>query len=262
MLSTKRARHARTSSYSPRHARPSHLPAKMAAAGAAGGILIPTAMAAPAFAADRQSTAVRVAGPGHPVQPGRAPVSFRMQSHGSYVDGATVELQIPEGNGWRTVAKGSTGSDGLGHGSVAVNRNTKVRAFYRGSSARMPATSSAVTVAVTSFGQEVVDEAARHRGAPYQYGATGPSAFDCSGFTRYVYSRFGKDLPHNAAGQRDSTQAVDRSQMRVGDLVFLDGNNHVGIYAGNDSMWDAPHSGTEVTLRRIYSSSYTVGRVA
>ncbi|GAC1444873.1 MAG: hypothetical protein NVSMB55_22720 [Mycobacteriales bacterium] len=262
MLSSKRARHARTSSYSPRHARPSHLPAKVAAAGAVGGILIPTAMAAPAFAAARQSTALRVAGPAHPVEPGNAPVSFRMHSGSSDVDGATVELQVAEGGGWRTVAKGSTGSNGLGHGSVPVRRDTKVRAFYRGTSARMPATSSAVTVTVDSLGQQVVAEASRHRGAPYRYGATGPNAFDCSGFTRYVYSRFGRSLPHNAASQRNDTQAVSRSDMRVGDLVFLDGNNHVGIYAGNDSMWDAPHSGTEVTLRRIYSSSYTVGRVA
>lgn len=261
MLSTKRARHARTS-YTARHARPSHLPAKMAAASAVGGILIPTAMSNPAFAEDRQSTAVRVAGPGHTVQPGSAPVSFRMQSGTAYVSGATVELQIPEGSGWRTVAKGSTGTDGLGHGNVSVSRDTHVRAFYRGSDVRMPSTSSSILIDVESFGQEVLAEAARHRGAPYRYGATGPSAFDCSGFTRYVYSRFGRSLPHSAASQRSSTQAVSRSAIRVGDLVFMDGNGHVGIYAGNGNMWDAPHSGTYVTLRRIYTTSYTVGRVA
>lgn len=261
MLSTKHARHARTS-YTARHARPSHLPVKVAAAGAVGGILIPTAMAGPAHAEDRQSTSVRVTGPVHAVEPGSAPVSFRLQTGTAYVGGATVELQIPEGSGWRTISKGSTGSDGLGRGSVSVSRDTRVRAYYRGSDTRTPSTSSSVVVDVESFGQEVVSEAARHRGAPYRYGATGPSAFDCSGFTRYVFSRFGKSLPHNAASQRSSTQAVSRSAIRVGDLVFLDGNGHVGIYAGNGSMWDAPHSGTRVTLRRIYSTSYTVGRVA
>ena len=74
--------------------------------------------------------------------------------------------------------------------------------------------------------------------------------------------RFGKSLPHNAAGQRSASQAVSRSSMRIGDLVFLDGAGHVGIYAGNGNMWDAPHAGKSVTLRRIYSSSYSVGRVA
>lgn len=261
LSSTTRARHARTS-YTARHARPSHLPAKMAAAGAVGGILIPTAMASPAHAEERQSTAVRVAGPGHTVEAGRAPVSFRLLTgDNGYVSSATVELQIPEGSGWRTVSKGSTGSDGVGSGTVAVSRDTRVRAYYRGSAARSASTSSSVVVDVSSFGQAVVAEASRHRGAPYRYGATGPSAFDCSGFTRYVFGRFGKSLAHNAAAQRSETQAVSRSAIRIGDLVFLDGNGHVGIYAGNGNMWDAPHSGTSVTMRRIYSSSYTVGRV-
>jgi cell wall-associated NlpC family hydrolase len=261
MLSTKRGRHARAS-YTPRHARPSHVPAKLAAAGAVGGVLIPTAMAAPAQAADQQTSDVRVSGPAHTVEPGKAPVSVRLQSGGAYVQGGLVELQIPEGNGWRTVSKASTDSDGLGRATVSVSRDTKVRAYYRGSEARTAAVSSTVVIDVESFGQEVLSEAARHRGAPYRYGATGPSAFDCSGFTRYVFGRFGKSLPHNAAGQRHATRAVSRSSMRVGDLVFLDGNGHVGIYAGNGAMWDAPHSGSRVTLRRIYSSSYTVGRVA
>jgi cell wall-associated NlpC family hydrolase len=50
--------------------------------------------------------------------------------------------------------------------------------------------------------------------------------------------------------------------MRIGDLVFLDGAGHVGIYAGNGNMWDAPRTGETVTLRKIYSTRYSVGRVA
>jgi cell wall-associated NlpC family hydrolase len=42
----------------------------------------------------------------------------------------------------------------------------------------------------------------------------------------------------------------------------MDSNGHVGIYAGDGMMWDAPRSGKTVTLRRIYSSSYAVGRIA
>jgi cell wall-associated NlpC family hydrolase len=259
--STKRARHARCT-YVPRHARPSHLPVKVAAASAFGGVLIPTAGAAPAYAAEPQTSTVRVSGPGHAVEPGAAPVSVRLLADGHYVANGVVELQIPEGSGWRTVSKASTDANGLGHTTVSVMRDTRVRAYYRGSDLRSTATSSSVIVDVESFGQRVIAEAASHRGAPYRYGATGPNAFDCSGFTRYVFSRFGKTLPHNAAGQRDATQAVSRSSMRVGDLVFLDGGGHVGIYAGNGNMWDAPRSGTTVTLRKIYSTSYAVGRVA
>jgi cell wall-associated NlpC family hydrolase len=234
----------------------------MAAASAFGGVLIPTAVTAPAYAAEAQASTVRVSGPGHAVEPGAAPVSVRLLADGQYVANGTVELQIPEGNGWRTVSKANTGSDGIGQTTVSVIRDTPVRAYYRGSETRSTATSSSVTIDVESFGQRVIAEASKHRGAPYRYGATGPSAFDCSGFTRYVFSRFGKSLPHNAAGQRDATEAVSRSSMRVGDLVFLDGGGHVGIYAGNGNMWDAPRSGTTVTLRKIYSTRYVVGRVA
>jgi cell wall-associated NlpC family hydrolase len=259
--STKRARHARCT-YVARHARPSHLPAKVAAASAFGGVLIPTAVAAPAYAAEPQTSTVRVSGPGHVVEPGAAPVSVRLLADGHYVANGTVELQIPEGNGWRTVSRANTDANGLGQTTVSVIRDTPVRAYYRGSDVRSTATSSSVTIDVESFGQRVISEAAKHRGAPYRYGATGPSAFDCSGFTRYVFSRFGKSLPHNAAGQRSATQAVSRSSMRIGDLVFLDGAGHVGIYAGNGNMWDAPRTGETVTLRKIYSTRYSVGRVA
>ena len=261
MLSTKRARHARPS-YSPRHARPSQVPTRVAATAAAGGFLLPMAAATPAYAAGAQTTTVRVSGPGHAVEPGDAPVTVRLMADGQYVHSGIVELQVPEGSGWRTVAEAGTGAYGLGHASIDVTRDTRIRAYYRGSATRSTATSSSVVIDVESFGQRVVQEAASHRGAPYRYGAVGPNAFDCSGFTKYVFGKLGKSLPHSARDQRNATQAVSRSSMRVGDLIFLDGDGHVGIYAGNGNMWDSPRSGGSVSLRQIYSSSYAVGRVA
>ena len=61
--------------------------------------------------------------------------------------------------------------------------------------------------AATAYQQRVVAEAAKHRGAPYQYGAAGPTRFDCSGFTMYVFSRFGKRLPHSSAAQYSAVRA-------------------------------------------------------
>jgi len=108
----------------------------------------------------------------------------------------------------------------------------------------------------------VLAEARRHNGKPYRYGAVGPSAFDCSGFTRYVYAQLGRSLPHNADAQRDMIQPVSRVNVRPGDFVFMDDNGHVGIYAGNGMMWDSPRSGKTVSLRSIYSSTYSAGRLA
>ena len=261
MSRPKHARHAKPA-YKARHAKPSQAPARVAAATAVGGLLIP-ATATSAYAEERSAATVRVSGPAGTVQPGSAPVSMRLIADGRYLNGEPVEIQIPEGSGWRTITKASTTSEGLARASVSVTRDTRIRAHYRGSTTAAPATSSSVVIDVeTPFGQRALTEARRHNGKPYRYGATGPSAFDCSGFTRYVFAQLGKSLPHNADAQRDMVQPVARANARPGDLVFMDNNGHVGIYAGNGMMWDSPRAGKNVSLRRIYSSTYAVGRIA
>jgi cell wall-associated NlpC family hydrolase len=119
--------------------------------------------------------------------------------------------------------------------------------------------------AAVPLGQKVVAEAKTHKGKPYVYGATGPSKFDCSGFTKYVFSRFGKKLPHSSSAQYGAVSHVAKSSVQVGDLIFFKSSsgsiNHVSIYAGNGKMWDAPKSGDHVRLRAIYSSNYVVGRL-
>jgi len=50
------------------------------------------------------------------------------------------------------------------------------------------------------------------------YGAAGPDAFDCSGFTQYVFAQLGISLPHSSSAQVASTQQV--SDPQAGDLVF------------------------------------------
>lgn len=264
MLNVSRARHAR-SLHRPRHARPSQLPARVAVATACGGVLLPViATSSAASAGVRQTSATRVSGPAAAVPPGQAPVSVRLLSDGHYVRNGVVEVQIREGDGWRSVAKADTDSSGLGHTSIPVNSDTRIRAYYRGSAVRTAAASSSAIITVAQpWGKRVLTEAARHEGAPYEYGAAGPNAFDCSGFTMYVFGQLGRSLPHNADEQEQATQPVPASQMQPGDLIFFHDSgsvSHVGIYAGDGQMWDAPHSGDAVRRRAIYSSDYSVGR--
>lgn len=119
--------------------------------------------------------------------------------------------------------------------------------------------------AAATYQARVVDEAAHHKGAPYSYGAAGPTRFDCSGFTLYVFGRFGKRLPHNSAQQYQVVHHVAKSQLTKGDLLFFRSSSgsitHVAIYAGNGYMWHAPHSGSVVQVIKIYSSNYLVGRI-
>ena len=99
------------------------------------------------------------------------------------------------------------------------------------------------------------------------YGAAGPTKFDCSGFTMYVWGRQGKRLPHNSSQQYSSSAVrhISKSSKAVGDLIFMKNSSgritHVGIYAGNNKWWVAPQSGDNVKLQTLYSSDYVVARL-
>lgn len=74
-------------------------------------------------------------------------------------------------------------------------------------------------------------------GRPYVYGAAGPKTFDCSGFTLFLYKKFGYHLHRSAKGQlKDGRPVVgDISQLQKGDLIFFtDKKNtrvgHVGLF--------------------------------
>jgi cell wall-associated NlpC family hydrolase len=106
--------------------------------------------------------------------------------------------------------------------------------------------------------------AAAQKGKPYRYGAAGPNAFDCSGFTSYVLKKQGIKLPRTAAAQYRQTKRVSARNAKVGDLVFYynsRGVYHVGILAGKMKMWAAPHSGAKVRLQKVYGKNWRIGRI-
>ncbi len=154
------------------------------------------------------------------------------------------------------------------HGLAAdgiVGRRTW--AALRGAAPSRAARSStgAAVPAASSRGAAAVREAARHAGQPYRYGAAGPTAFDCSGFVQYVYGRVGVSLPRTSSAQAAAVRRVPQSAKRPGDLIAMRSGGrvtHVGIYAGANTMWVARHTGTTITRQKLWTSSYTVGRVA
>jgi peptidoglycan DL-endopeptidase CwlO len=103
--------------------------------------------------------------------------------------------------------------------------------------------------------------AASERGKPYRWGAAGPAAFDCSGLVQYVYRRVGVGLQRTTYAQYAAAIHIPRAQMRPGDLIFVDGLSHVGIYAGFGFIWHAPHTGARVRLSLIWDRNYRVARV-
>ena len=115
-----------------------------------------------------------------------------------------------------------------------------------------------------SFGERVVAEAASHDGKDYRYGATGPDAFDCSGYVQYVFRQLGKELPRTSGDQYAVSTKVAKSDKRPGDLIAIHNSDgrvtHVAIYAGDGNMWVASTGSDRVRLQAIYTSRYRVGR--
>ena len=118
----------------------------------------------------------------------------------------------------------------------------------------------------------VVSTAMRYLGVPYQWGGASPSAgFDCSGLVTYVFAKLGLSLPHYAAAQYYSPDAVWVSPQRLqpGDLVFFTGSDgtrkepgHVGIYVDDGYFIDAPHTGSFVRIDSLSEGSYANEYVA
>lgn len=118
----------------------------------------------------------------------------------------------------------------------------------------------------TGGGDKVLSIAKTYFGIPYQYGANGPTAYDCSSFVQHVYAQMGITLPRVTYDQVNTGQAVmDSSQLRPGDLLFFWGdgnrrNGHVGIFAGGNMMIDEPHTGSSVGYRTVNWGQVTAMR--
>ena len=63
--------------------------------------------------------------------------------------------------------------------------------FFTENTAEGAERKDSVTVSTAEMADMLIDECMKLRGTRYSYGARGPKAFDCSGFTGYIYNKFG-----------------------------------------------------------------------
>ncbi|MCY6369901.1 NlpC/P60 family protein [Clostridium ganghwense] len=103
-------------------------------------------------------------------------------------------------------------------------------------------------------------------GTPYKWGANGPNYFDCSGYTKYIFAKFGINIPRVSRDQAKGGRYVPKNQLQPGDLVFYAYNkgkgaiHHVGMYIGNGKYIHAPRTGDVVKISSVNRSDYATAR--
>jgi murein DD-endopeptidase len=112
-----------------------------------------------------------------------------------------------------------------------------------------------------ALGERAAKIALEAVGVPYRWGGSSPAhGFDCSGLVYWAYKRLGRELPHSSYALYGLGRAVNRSEVKPGDLLFFSGLGHVGMYLGRGQMVHAPHSGRRVEVVRL-DGSYYAGRL-
>jgi peptidoglycan DL-endopeptidase CwlO len=111
--------------------------------------------------------------------------------------------------------------------------------------------------APSSWAQIAVRAALSQVGKPYQWGASGPNSYDCSGLTMWAWAQAGVSLPHSSAMQYGVTARVSQSDWQPGDLLFFGSPiHHVAMYIGNGQLVEAPYTGASVRVTSAYRSDY------
>lgn len=107
-----------------------------------------------------------------------------------------------------------------------------------------------VALSAQASSHSVLKTAFSQIGKAYRYGGTSPeTGFDCSGFVRWVYGQFDVKLPRRSGDMMAVGTAVDRKNLKPGDLVFFGRKKtvtHVGIYSGDGKYIHSPRTGKPV----------------
>ncbi len=84
--------------------------------------------------------------------------------------------------------------------------------------------------------EKIVNYALSLKGIDYRSGGINTAGFDCSGFTYFVYKKFGYTLPRSSQGQFEAGKSIAVENLALADLIFFKGSNkhsdqigHVGI---------------------------------
>ena len=107
-------------------------------------------------------------------------------------------------------------------------------------------TTATYTGPTSTQAEQAVAFAYAQLGKPYQWGATGPGSFDCSGLAQAAWAAVGVSIPRDTYEQWAALPHIATSALQPGDLLYYDGIGHVAIYVGDGYIIDAPQTGLDV----------------
>lgn len=120
--------------------------------------------------------------------------------------------------------------------------------------ARAAAAAPAAAAPASGRAAAAVSFALAQQGKAYGYGATGPSAYDCSGLTMAAMRAAGVSVPRTSQAQAAGGRTVPLSQAQPGDLViYYSGASHVGIYIGDGKVVHSSRPGKPVSVASVTS---------
>ena len=124
--------------------------------------------------------------------------------------------------------------------------------------------STSVDTDNSSTAEKIIATAKQYLGCSYVYGTSGPNTFDCSGFTQFVFKKYGYSLLRSALqqGYNDNYEKLTRSELKMGDIVCFntisdnDLCDHVGIYISDGNFIHASSGGGCVMISNLDSGYY------
>ncbi|MEU4653191.1 C40 family peptidase [Streptomyces sp. NPDC023723] len=135
-----------------------------------------------------------------------------------------------------------------------AERTTLTATSDTGSSDTGSSSASTGTSTATGSAAAIVSFVKAQVGAAYVSGATGPSAYDCSGLVQAAYKQVGVSLPRVSQDQSVAGTQVSLDSLQPGDILYWGGAGsayHVGVYVGDGMFVGAQNSSTGVVEKPL-----------
>src|SRR3954451_10573563 len=105
----------------------------------------------------------------------------------------------------------------------------------------------------TVTGKDVVQDALKYVGTPYVLGGESKSGIDCSGLVQRAFADLGVKVPRLVHQQQTIGQSVPSlKDAKPGDLIVLNGGDHIAIYMGHNTVIHAPYEGRTVSVQKAW----------